>query len=309
VAFHTERTITRPDGSSITVVATMAPARAADRTIRAWVGAYTDITDRKTAELALAARAAELERANRDLADANQLKSDLMAMLTHEIAQPLGVIVGYSDLLATDPDGPSDDRYDFTQKINMAGRRLSRMVSDMLLMFRLETHALTAQPQSFDLAALVDEMLAELAPTGDIRAALAPGVTVHADPDHVRQILTNLVTNGRKYGAPPVEIHAARTADRATVVVRDHGRGVPAQFVPHLFSRFTRSEAVNTAPGIGLGLYITKQLVEANHGTISYQPAAPHGAAFCVELPAVATAADRRPAPGRASARQRTHPA
>jgi signal transduction histidine kinase len=84
--------------------------------------------------------------------------------------------------------------------------------------------------------------------------------------------------------------------------------GVPAQFVPHLFSRFTRSETVNTAPGIGLGLYITKQLVEANNGTISYQPGAPHGAAFCVELPAVATDADRQSASDRASAQHRTHP-
>ncbi|GGL04834.1 sensor histidine kinase [Mangrovihabitans endophyticus] len=298
VPVRTEQCLARPDGSTVTVLATIAPARNADGTTLAWVCTHTDITELKRVEAALRTHTDELERANHELADSNQLKTDLMAMLTHEIAQPLSSIVGSAELLA-DTSSPEADTPALARRIGAAGHRLTRMVSDMLLMFRLETHAATARPQPVDVGELVTTLVADLAPADDLRHEFDVGLHAYADPDHLRQILTNLVTNARKYGQPPVVIRAQRIGNHVRFTVRDHGSGVPDEFVPHLFSRFTRSETMAAAPGIGLGLYITQQLAQANGATIVYRHATPHGAEFVLDIPAAQIPAFSREAGGR----------
>lgn len=99
-------------------------------------------------------------------------------------------------------------------------------------------------------------------------------------------MLVNLVGNAAKYGDPPIELHCSRSERHVVIAVRDYGPGVPDGFVAHLFDRFTRADtpSVGGTPGTGLGLFIVRQLVAANGGTISYEPASPRGSRFVVQL-------------------------
>ena len=109
-----------------------------------------------------------------------------------------------------------------------------------------------------------------------------------ADPRHLNQILTNLLGNAFKYGTPPVEVTVGGDDDVVDIEVRDHGAGVPAGFVPYLFDRFTRADtpASREKKGTGLGLYIVRQLAEANGGTVTYRDHPGGGGCFTVHLPA-----------------------
>jgi len=126
-------------------------------------------------------------------------------------------------------------------------------------------------------------------PAEGIRVDVEAGIAVLADARHLQQILTNLLSNARKYGDGQVRVQVGRL-DRAQVeiCVADGGEGVPDDFVPHLFERFSRAQSgvAPTRSGTGLGLYIVRELVEANGGTIRFEPNRPSGSRFVVELPA-----------------------
>jgi signal transduction histidine kinase len=288
--------------------------RGADGGRRGAVVAGHDIT-------ALREREDQLARANAKLADANQLKVDLMVMLSHEINQPLFAITGYTDLLTQDWDDLDDHRRrTYVERLDVASRTLRQVVADLLLMFRVEAGMLAVNPTSVRLVNVLGDALASIAGPADVRTHTAsatgdPGnvqtLDAFVDSGHLRQILINLITNATNYGAPPIDIHLHGPpagsprprhsvpatdggAPRVRITVRDHGPGVPDEFVPQLFDRFTR--AAVTKPGSGLGLFIVRQLLEANGGTISYQHAHPHGATFTIDLPAMSAAADPRPA-------------
>jgi signal transduction histidine kinase len=290
--------------------------RATDGSLRGAVAAGHDITGLRDREAALA-------RANARLADANQLKVDLMATLSHEINQPLFAITGYTDLLLQDWDDLDEDRRrTYVERLDTAGRTLRQLVADLLLMFRVEAGALTPNRAVVRLADVLSESLTLLSGAADVRVHAAPlpgdsgepGVleppAAFADPSHLRQMLVNLVNNAVKYGAPPIDVHlhgppadAPRARHslppaegwhrRVRITVRDHGPGIPDEFVPRLFDRFTR--ATTTKPGSGLGLFIVRQLVEANGGSVTYQHAHPHGATFTIDLPAAAAPATTHP--------------
>ena len=114
---------------------------------------------------------------------------------------------------------------------------------------------------------------------------------VAVDPFHLRQILGNLLSNAVRHGAPPVTITIEATERDVTLVVIDAGPGVPEAFVPHLFDRFPQANAdtarapTGTDTGSGFGLYLVRELVHANGGTIEYETASPTGAQFNITLP------------------------
>jgi signal transduction histidine kinase len=277
--------ITRPDGSTVPVLTATAEVPAEDGRARAYVATYVDITDRKRTEDFLAAHASALEQVNDELRHANRqleqgvaFKSDLMAMVSHEISQPLSSMASLAELLATDwSDLPDDIRFELATKIDKNTRRLITMISDLTLLFQLDAGAVTARRAPVPVADIVEAVIEAL-------PAPAPAVTVTVDAElyalgdraHLWQVVRHLVSNAIRHGEPPIEISARQDRDGLVLTVRDHGPGVPVEVAPRLFDRFGR--------GGGLGLFIARHLVEANGGGIRYEAAEPRGARLVLRL-------------------------
>lgn len=212
------------------------------------------------------------------LKDLEKLRTEWSAMVAHDLRQPVATIELCVELLRQLHDGLSSDTERQTlDRIKRSNRRLKRMISDLLDVSRLEANRLTLKCTSVDLEALTRELIEQLK-LGElrgrpvrltIRGGLAP---VLADPDRVEQVLSNLLSNAVKYGAPDTEIAVELIPlhESIEVVVENHGRGIEPEELRHLFQRFSRGQRALPAEiqGIGLGLYISKGLIEAQGGRI-----------------------------------------
>jgi signal transduction histidine kinase len=234
---------------------------------------------------------AEAESANAALAKANGEVSDLVGMLSHDLRTPLAVINGFASVLHERwEDLPDSKRDDLLARITVAGKSLQSMLDDALSVTALDAQGLQPEPQAVRLDEAVRDVLRILAdplPDPDL-AGLRP-VTAQVDPGHLHQMLSNLVTNAAKYGAPPFHVVTDAAGDRVTVTVVDSGEGVPPDFVERLFERFARADSHRGGDhkGTGLGLYIARRLAIANGGELRHRrPPVGHGAAFTVDLPA-----------------------
>lgn len=277
--------VIRPDGTAVPVLRTTAPVPGPDGRPRAFVVTYVDISERVRAEEALARHVQSLEHVNDELRRANQrleqavaFKADLVAMVSHEISQPLSSMASLAELLVADWLALTEEvRYDLAVKVDRNARRLTTLLNDLTLLFRLDAGTVTSRRTPVSVADVVDSVIAALpTPTPEIKSTIDPDLYVLADRTHLQQIVRHLIGNALRHGQPPIEV-AATPDDRHTVAltIRDHGPGVPPDAVPKLFARFGR--------GRGLGLFIARHLVEANNGAIRYEPAE-QGARFVVHL-------------------------
>jgi signal transduction histidine kinase len=278
------------DGTDVPVLATVAPVPGSDGTPRAYVATYVDIADRKRAEEVLEAHAAQLERSNLRLREANgrletalAFKNDLTSMLTHDVAQPISSIASLAELLSADwADLPEDIRHELAIKIDKNTHRLIKMMNDLQLLFRLDTGAVTARRTPVPVREVIEGVAVELDPEGGITVGIDPDLSALADRAHLAAVAQNLLRNALAYGDAPVEFRAERRGDVVDLVVEDHGPGIPDDLVPHLFGRFMR--------GAGLGLFIVRHLVEANGGSVRYERVEPRGARLVVTLEAASVA-------------------
>jgi signal transduction histidine kinase len=248
--------------------------------------------DQRRIRIELTARAADLEGANDALRAAQQRTTDLVAMLSHDVRQPLGVITGYCEMLLDGWEHLADaKKRREVGRVSRAGTAMMHLVEEVLTLTEIDESGPRPRPGPIPMDEAVADAVDGLGgPSAEgIRVDVEPGVAVLADARHVQQILTNLLSNARKYGDGQVRVQVGRL-DRAQVeiCVADGGEGVPQDFVPHLFERFSRAQSgvAPTRSGTGLGLYIVRELVEANGGTIRYEPNRPAGSRFVVELPA-----------------------
>lgn len=212
------------------------------------------------------------------LKDLEQLRTEWSAMVAHDLRQPVATIELCVDLLRQLYDGlGSETQRQTLERIKRANRRLKRMISDLLDVSRLEAHRLTLKCSALDLERLARETIEQLQ-LGELRGrplrlvVSGPLAPVWADHDRVEQVLTNLLSNAVKYGAPETEIAVELRPHHESieVVVTNHGRGIDPDELPHLFQRFSRGQRTSHAEvqGIGLGLYISKGLIEAQRGRI-----------------------------------------
>ncbi|WP_051808609.1 AAA family ATPase [Actinoplanes subtropicus] len=244
----------------------------------------------RTADLAasnrrLAEAHLELGERNQELEAANQLKSDLIGMLGHEINNPLAMILGYVDLALTEEDVPAPVG-ELLGNIHRGAKRLDTIVHEVLALVSIDAGRLTALPRPIRVADHIDAALAATGTQGV--AVTCPRELVAAmQPGHFDHILTNLISNAAKYAGGATAIVAAPTGDASvTVEVRDEGPGVPPDFRGHLFDRFARAaRTAGTVSGTGLGLYIVRELARANGGDVDYRPARSRGSVFVLTLP------------------------
>lgn len=239
-------------------------------------------------------RTRDLQRANQRLVVADRAKTDLLALVSHEMRTPLTVIRGFTELITRRWDQlPVGQRDMHVEAIGRNVSRLETMIGNLLLAAELETSDGTA-PTMRD-TAMAEAPLEPLIRRAIDESLLDPAsvtidcpldATVEANARVLRPVLTNLLDNAHKYGQPPVEIHCAITDASIDIGVRDHGEGVPEEFIDRMFERFTQASVGDrrTATGSGLGLWIASRLADALGAELSYQAATP-GALFRLRIP------------------------
>ncbi|MEA2717801.1 MAG: hypothetical protein QOI99_2118, partial [Actinomycetota bacterium] len=251
--------------------------------------------EKRTAELSVANTAlrstlAELERVNTELRRLDELKSDFVAMVSHELRSPLTSIIGYCSTMMRHWDRVEDDRkQSFIEIIDSQSRRLSGLVNDLLEMSRIESGHLETQLRPMPLAGVVDLVVRDYSERlPGLRVDGVLDVEVVADGDHLHRALINLVDNAIKYGAEPVVIDVTTASGGVLIAVRDGGEGVPEEFRSRLFEKFAQasSGSKRRATGTGLGLSIVRGLVDAMAGDIWYEPpTATALSGFVIRLP------------------------
>ena len=236
-----------------------------------------------------------------------------LSIINHEMRTPLTAIIGYTDLLL-DKALVSADAQEMVESIRRNSERLLALVNDILDISRLENGRLLIVRQNLDIRSVVDQTLAAIRSLADnkhiaIRANIPPGLPdVYGDPTRVGQILTNLLSNAVKYtpdwGKVTIEARKQDDADMIEVSIRDDGIGIPSDQLGTVFDRFHRVERAETRNtiGTGLGLFITKGLVEAHDGEIWVESEEGQGSCFYFTLPMTPRRAARSDAANRSKA-------
>jgi PAS domain S-box-containing protein len=215
-----------------------------------------------------------------------RLQQEFLAMATHELRNPLTSIQANAQIMQRRA-AYSDRAVD---AILAQTARLGRLVDDLLLATQIEADRLDLRLGATDLVAEARMLAESLAPgRSTVRVEDAgEGAVVLADRERLGQVLANLITNAVKYSPEDSEITVRLSMGRETVsiAVTDRGVGIPPEAIPHLFDRFYRVEGTQLrAPGIGLGLYISRRIVEAHGGLITVESELDKGSTFTVTLP------------------------
>jgi PAS domain S-box-containing protein len=253
----------------------------------------------RTAQLAAATdelrrRNRELEKANQDLQKLDELKSEFVSMVSHELRAPLTNINGSIELLL-EGDAPFHDRShrELLQIVGEQSARLTRLVQGILNVSRIEAGHLTLQPQAFNIVGLIEKVIGVWESRGVPNQFEHPTAqnlpSVWADRDRTEEVLFNLIDNAIKYSPDNAPIHIDAVADDKfiTVAVSDRGVGIPSDEVAKIFDKFhrvDRSDHTETY-GHGLGLYICRRLIEAQGGQIGVESTLGEGSTFRFSLP------------------------
>lgn len=245
---------------------------------------FADVSEKAMAERALL-RAIEYERkAGARLRVLDSVKDSLISSVSHELRTPLAGILGYSEMLLDGDAGPlSEDQADMIRIVERSGRRLSRIVEDLLTMSQIDSSASRAGSVWLDPAAVVRAVGAELRPLADAKghhfavlANASGGVGIRAVPDDVHKVVTNLVGNAIKYTLDGGTIRAVvrDEADMIHIDVIDSGVGIAPDDQQKVFGQFYRANSGDDAPaGTGLGLAIVDALARRNGAVISVDSA------------------------------------
>ena len=268
------------------------------------IGTHTDVTAAK--------QAAGLRVERDNAAAADRAKSQFLSRVSHELRTPLNAVLGFAQLLEMDPGGHGERQRGWVQQVLVSGRHLQALLEDVLDLSSLQSGRLAMVVEPVPLAAVVDEAWTMLAAAaiGSPATALrfedrvaGSGCHVLADRKRLKQIVGNLLSNAVKYNRPggwvrvsvvpvPDTARAAGTAACWELQVADSGRGLDEGQRARLFNPFDRLGAERgSVPGTGLGLALTRQLVEALDGEILLDSTPGEGSTFRVRLPA----ADSRP--------------
>ena len=234
---------------------------------------------------------AELERQNEELRESERMKTELVNIVSHELRTPLASVLGFTALLLKRDFDPPLRRH-YLGIVDAQARRLAALLEDLLDVQRIEHTGLDLAAEKVDLSALLHEqaeLYAAQSPKHSVDVALEQQpLVVRGDPDRLAQVVGNLLSNAIKYSPDggTVELAAGRSGSDVRVIVRDEGRGIPEDQQERIFTKFFRGDAGATGiTGTGLGLAVSREIVEAHGGSIGFDSDPASGSTFWIELP------------------------
>ena len=285
--FEMEHRVLRPDGSTGWVRSRAVPILDENEDLVIWFGVAGDITQRKHMELNLIEATAVADRANR-------AKSDFLSSMSHELRTPLNAILGFAQLIESGAPAPTPTQRGHLEQILKGGWYLLELVNELLDLAQIESGNLSVTQVPVSLAevmlecrAMMEAQASQRAITMTFPALMLPG-TVQADRTRLKQVMINLLSNAIKYnkaqGAVIVECPLC-SPDAIRISVRDTGEGLAPDQLAQLFQPFNRlGREAGPEQGTGIGLVVSRRLVELMGGTIGAQSAVGVGSVFWFEL-------------------------
>jgi PAS domain S-box-containing protein len=239
----------------------------------------------------------ERQRANQRrsiLEELNRLKNEFVSNISHELRTPLASIIGFSETIASDPDMPDEMKSEFNNTILNEGKRLARLINDVLDISKLEGGKLDIVKFRFDAVEMLNEIIG-----AQIKSAEAKNITltselpdeeifIDADKDRISQVVARLLNNAVKFtnSKGRVKIIAKNLFKEIEIIISDTGIGIPERDIPFIFQKFYRVSRPGTEiPGTGLGLVFVKQIIDLHKGFITIQSEVGKGTTFAIKLP------------------------
>jgi len=265
------------------------------RTLQGMVAAARDVTERNRIDQALQETNAELKTAKIAAEKANLAKSDFLSCMSHELRSPLNAILGFAQLMESGSPMPTPSQKDSIAQILQAGWYLLELINEILDLALIESGRLMLSPEPMSLAEVLSDCRAMIEPQADKRGIRVDfplfddPLYVKADRTRVKQILINLLSNAIKYnragGSVEVTCGVEEPVGRVRIGFRDTGEGLSAEKVAQLFQPFNRlGREAGAEEGTGIGLVVSKRLVELMEGEIGVQSTVGVGSFFWVEL-------------------------
>lgn len=257
----------------------------------------------------------ELHQRNAQLIEADRRKNEFLAMLAHELRNPLSSIGNAAQLLREDQSGEHRDWAN--EVLDRQVKHLARLIDDLLDVSRLTHGKIELQRQTIDASIVLDQAVEAVRPTIEQRgqtltiSASREPLPVHADPLRLEQVITNLLTNAVKYTPEGgrIAVAAARQDETIVLSVKDNGVGISPERIPQMFELFTQGDRTlaRSEGGLGIGLTIVKTLVEMHGGTVTAASNGPgQGSTFRVTLPAASPEIQSARTPGASKTRTET---
>jgi two-component system sensor histidine kinase BaeS len=263
-----------------------------DRSARVEVGGLAETA---TLGAAFNEMAEELEQEESRREELDRLKDEFVLTASHELRSPLTSVQGFAELLMLDRDSLTPQQAETVEIILDNCRHLVRLLNNLLDLARSDVGRLTIQPQPTEVAPLIEDVVRTMraqteAGHQSLREELPPGLPlIDVEPDRIRQILVNLLTNAHEYSpeGASIAVAARPVGAEVEISVSDNGQGIPEDQIGRIFDRFTRGDAGLTqrVGGTGLGLAISKSLAELHGGGITAESTVGAGSTFRLRLP------------------------
>jgi len=267
-----------------------------DRNLQGVFAAARDVTERKQFEHTLQGNNVELESAKAAAEKANLAKSEFLSSMSHELRTPLNAVLGFAQLMASDTPPPSLAQRLSIDQILQSGWYLLRLINEILDLAMIESGKVTMSKESMSLTEVLQDCQAMIEPQAQKHMiqmtfpCLDDVFYVHADRIRVKQVIINLLSNAIKYNRADGEVIVQcmmSSEHLVRVSIEDTGPGLTPEQLTQLFQPFNRlGQEGNTVEGTGIGLVVTKQLVELMGGVIGVESKVGVGSVFWVDLPA-----------------------
>jgi PAS domain S-box-containing protein len=285
----------RKDGSLFPVEISLSPSESSFRV----TAIIRDVSERRLIEDQLRVlqdtHVRELELRNREVERANQLKTEFLSNVSHELRSPLHTVIGFAELLGEETEGQLNEKQKrFVNHIHNDSLHLLNLINDLLDLSKIEAGRLELQHEAFHIDSVIEEAISSVRPRAtaksvQIRTAVANSRAVYADRIRVKQILHNLLTNAIKFTPEGGEVLVKATSRGgfAEISTSDTGIGISKDQQHAVFDKFyqVRTATGRGSEGTGLGLAITKRLVEQHGGTIQLKSEPGKGSCFTFTIP------------------------